>query len=255
MRSDVPPTVLTRRALLMRGAGVAVGAPLLAAATGPSDLVVGQLQTGGTWNPRPTGLRRLLWEVTQRTSIEVQLEPVAVGPEDPKLFHFPLLYWSGSGATPPLSDEAVKRLRRHLTYGGTLIIDSADADPGGPFDVAVRRDLERVLPRAPLVRVPPDHVLYKTFYLVEHQAGRTLRLPHMEGVVVDDRFAVVYSQNDLGGAWARDAFGRWEHEVTPGGERQREMAFRLGINLVMYSLCLDYKDDLVHTPFIMKRRR
>ena len=111
-----------------------------------------------------------------------------------------------------------------------------------------------MLPRAPLVRVPPDHVLYKTFYLVEHQAGRTLRLPYMEGVVVDDRFAVVYSQNDLGGAWARDAFGRWEHEVTPGGERQREMAFRLGINLVMYSLCLDYKDDQVHAPFIMRRR-
>jgi hypothetical protein len=254
--SDVPlPVVLNRRALLLRGAGIAAGAPLLAGAVGPSDLVVGQLQTGGAWNPRPTGLRRLLWEVTQRTSIEVRLEPEPVAPEDAKLFRYPLLYWSGSGALPPLSEEAVKRLRRHLTYGGTLLIDSADAEPGGPFDVTVRRELERVLPRAPMARVPQGHVLYKTFYLVEHQAGRTLRLPHLDGVVVDDRYAVIYSQNDLGGAWARDAFGRWEFEVTPGGERQREMAFRLGINLVMYSLCLDYKDDLVHTPFIMKRRR
>ena len=66
---------------------------------------------------------------------------------------------------------------------------------------------------------------------------------------------MLYCQNDLGGAWARDAFGRWEYEVSPGGARQREMAFRLGINLVMYALCLDYKDDLVHTPFILKRRR
>ena len=249
------PVVLTRRALLMRGAGVAAGAPLLAGAAGPSDLAVGQVQTAGTWNPRPTGLRRLLWEVTQRTSIEVQLEPVPVGLEDPKLFHYPLLYWAGSGALPAPSDEAVKRLRRHLTYGGTLIVDSADAAPGGPFDVSIRRALEQVLPRAPLERVPQDHVLYKTFYLVEHQAGRTLRVPYLEGVVVDGRYAVVYCQNDLGGAWARDAFGRWEYEVTPGGERQRELAFRLGINLVMYSLCLDYKADLVHTPFILKRRR
>ena len=40
-----------------------------------------------------------------------------------------------------------------------------------------------------------------------------------------------------------------------GGERQREMAFRLGINLAMYALCLDYKADQVHVPFILKKRR
>ena len=53
----------------------------------------------------------------------------------------------------------------------------------------------------------------------------------------------------------RDNYGTWEHECYPGGERQRELAFRLGVNLVMYALCLDYKTDQVHVPFIMKRRR
>jgi hypothetical protein len=91
--------------------------------------------------------------------------------------------------------------------------------------------------------------------LVDHQAGRTLRVPYLEGVTIEKRMAVIYCQNDLAGAWSRDAFGRWEYEVTPGGERQREMAFRLGINLMMYAMCLDYKEDLVHAPFIMKRRR
>jgi len=59
----------------------------------------------------------------------------------------------------------------------------------------------------------------------------------------------------MGGAWARDNFGAWEHEVIPGGESQREMAFRLGINLAMYALCLDYKTDQVHVPFILRRRQ
>ena len=164
-------------------------------------------------------------------------------------------YWGGSGAVGKLNEGAVRALRRHLTYGGTLFIDSADADPGGAFDVSVRRALGRVLPRAELQQIPSDHVIYKSFYLVGHQAGRTLRLPYLEGLMIDDRYAVVYCQNDLAGAWARDAFGRWEYEVSPGGERQRELSFRLGINLVMYALCLDYKDDLVHTPFILKRRQ
>jgi len=249
------PVPLSRRQLLVRGAGLIAGSPLMVAGAGPSDLRIGHLQTEGTWNPRPTALRRLLWEITQRTSIEVDLEPVPVRPTDAKLFRYPLLYWGGAGALPKLSEDAVRALRRHLTYGGTLLIDSSDADPGGVYDVSVRRALKRVLPRAPLEKVPSDHVMYKSFYLVDHQAGRTLRVPHLEGIKVDDRYAVIYCQNDLAGAWARDAFGRWEFEVTPGGERQREMAFRLGINLVMYALCLDYKDDLVHTPFILKRRR
>ena len=239
----------------MAGLPVATASPWLVGAAGPSDLRIGQLQIGAEWNPRPTALRRLLWEVTQRTSIEVHLDPVSVRPDDAAIFKYPLLYWGGAGEVPPVSDAAVKRLRRHLTYGGMLLVDSADAAPGGPFDLGVRRVLRRVLPRSPLQRIDPQHVLFKSFYLVNTQSGRSLRLPYLEGAAIEQRYAVVYAQNDLGGAWARDSFGRWEFEVTPGGERQREMTFRLGINLIMYALCLDYKDDLVHAPFIMKRRR
>jgi hypothetical protein len=245
----------TRRQLLIQSTGLAALSPLLAGAAGPSDLIVGQLKTNGEWNPRPNGIRRLLWEVAQRTSIEVTLDPAVVAPDDPALFRYPFVYWSGSGAQSAFSDDAVKRMRRHLTYGGTLLIDSADADPGGLFDSAVRRELKRILPREEIRTIENEHVIYKTFFLVDSQAGRTIRVAHLEGVTIEKRLAVIYCQNDLSGAWSRDAFGRWEYEVTPGGERQREMAFRLGINLVMYAMCLDYKEDLVHVPFIMKRRR
>ncbi len=77
----------------------------------------------------------------------------------------------------------------------------------------------------------------------------------MEGVVADGRLVCRYVANDLGGAWARDDFGNYDFPCEPGGEKQRELAFRMGVNLVMYALCLDYKSDQVHVPFIMKRRR
>lgn len=230
-------------------------APGLLGASGASDLRLAQLKMPGAWDARPDALRRLAWEVRQRTSIEVELEPVVVEPSDRRAFRYPVLYWGGSGPHGELTTAALRNLRRHLTYGGSLIIDSADADPGGPFDRSVRRALGQLFPRRELERVPSDHVLYKTFYLVDTQAGRTARVPYLEALSLEDRLAVIYSQNDLAGAWARDPFGRWSYEVTPGGERQREMAFRLGINLMMYVLCLDYKDDLVHAPFILERRR
>ncbi|MEL6187809.1 MAG: DUF4159 domain-containing protein [Myxococcota bacterium] len=252
--SRAAPFTLARRHLL-GGLGALVAAPHLAWARSPSDLAMAQLRTGGTWNARPDALRRLAWELRQRTSIEVDLEPKVVELEQTQLFRYPFLYWSGSGPHPVPDENTLRVLRRHLTYGGSLLIDSADAEPGGAFDSSVRETLQALFPRQSLERIPNDHVLFKTFYLVDTQAGRVLRVPYLEGLALEDRYAVVYCQNDLAGAWSRDAFGRWSFDVSPGGDRQREMAFRLGINVVMYFLCLDYKDDLVHTPFILDRRR
>ena len=76
----------------------------------------------------------------------------------------------------------------------------------------------------------------------------------LEGITYGDRMAIVYSRHDLGGALQRDKLGAWSQAVVPGGEVQREHAIRLGVNLVLYALCTDYKDDQVHAPFIMRRR-
>jgi hypothetical protein len=232
--------------------------PRLARAQRPmpdtSKLAMGHVQYGGRWNPRPSALRRLQWELAQRTSIETAPEPVPVRLGQPGLHRTPMLYLAGDGAFPPLADNEVAALRRHLQYGGFLLVDAADGSDGSGFDLSVRRELARVLPASPLLRVAREHVLYKSFYLLDHQGGRLAVKPWLEAQVVDQRVAVVYSQNDLGGAWARGQLGDWEYACTPGGEAQRETAFRLGVNLAMYALCTDYKDDAVHLPFIMRRR-
>jgi hypothetical protein len=142
-----------------------------------------------------------------------------------------------------------------LSAGGLLVVDGADARPGAGFDSSVRALIARLFPRTPLQHISPEHVVYKSFYLLRTPVGRVAAVPYLEGIEQDGRLLVVYSQNDLGGAWARDNFGQWEHEVVPGGYEQREMAFRLGINLAMYALCLDYKTDQVHVPFILRRRQ
>jgi hypothetical protein len=248
--------MLRRRAFLQMMAA-ACGASLARRARAfPSSslLTIGQIQHGGRWNPRPTALRRLSWELAQRTSIETGPDAVPVRLGQPGLHRFPMLYLSGDGALPPFPEPELAALRRHLQYGGFLLVDAADGSDGGGFDAAVRRELARLLPASPLARVPREHVVYKSFYLLDHQGGRLLVKPWLEAQVVNTRVAVLYSQNDLGGAWARGALGDWEYACTPGGEPQREVAMRLGVNIAMYALCTDYKDDAVHLPFIMRRR-
>lgn len=208
---------------------------------------------GGGAEPRPSAMRRLAWEVRKRTSVATALAPTRVRLSDPALFDQPILYWSGDRAFPPLSDAEVIGLRRFVLLGGFVLID--DASPTSPgFDASIRRELTRALPRSPLRPLPPSHTLFRSFYLLDRPVGRVLGPPQLEAVQLDGRLGVLYSRHDLGGALARDNFGTWEHEVSPGGDVQREQATRLAVNAVLYALCLDYKDDQVHAPFIMRRR-
>ncbi len=248
----------SRRQFLLRLlAGVGVGTlENQALAFGDSSKFTPAIaQHGGNWNARPNGLRRLCWEVSSRTSVEVFPQARAINLSDQALFHYPFLYFGGEGEFPAFSDREVANLRRWLTWGGFLLADANDGSVGDGFDACFRREVARILPQSPLSRLPQDHVIFKSFYLLDRQGGRLLVRPFLEHAKVGQRAAIVYSQNDLAGAWSRDLQGEWEFEVSPGGENQRETALRTGVNLVLYALCLDYKEDAVHLPFIMKRRR
>jgi hypothetical protein len=251
----------SRRDLLALGALAAL-APLTAsrraAAIGKkSKFRFGQLDLGGNPEPRPNALRRMAWELEKRTSIEVELEPARVTLGSDSLHETPFLYLAGDREFNVPRESDIEALRRFLTFGGFLLIDSAEGSADGAFDGSVRRLIEAVYPPPTpgLELVSQDHVVYKSFYLIERPVGRLALSPVMDGVIRDGRLVVAYVQNDLGGAWSRDNFGNYDFQCVPDGERQRELAIRVGVNIVMYALCLDYKSDQVHVPFIMRRRR
>jgi hypothetical protein len=202
---------------------------------------------------RPLAAQRLAWELRQRSSVETRLEPTHVRLDDPRVFESPLLYWVGDRAFPPLSDAELTGLKRFVEFGGAVIVDDAAPDQDG-FDGSIRRELTRAFGAGALVALPATHTVYRSFYLLNRPVGRVLGPDHLEAVMRGERAAVIYSRHDLGGAFERDNVGNFLHAVEPGGETQRETAIRLGVNLVLYVLCLDYKDDQVHAPFIMRRR-
>jgi hypothetical protein len=252
MRRSMKTQFPTRRSFLESLAATTLVAPSMARALGGTSLFTwAQIVYDGRWNPRPTGSSRLLWEVTKRTSIECALRPAAVPLSAPELFRYPFLCLAGHEALPPFPDDELRSLRRHLGRGRMLFVEDADPREGSAFDRSVRALLARVLPGEPLRAAPSDHVIYKSFYLLSQPQGRVLHKPFVEVIERDLRCLVLYSQNDAQGAWARDGAGKWELDVIPGGAQQREMAFRFGVNLVMYALCGSYKRDQVHAPFIL----
>lgn len=250
---------LDRRQLLTALGGAALGTlagglTRRAQAMG-NDAEVGLalLKHGEGYDTRPGAVEQLMWETSKRTSIDVRERPLVLAADDPELFRWPLLVWIGSGEAPPFSADDIKRLHRYLRSGGMLYID--DASPGDGFDASVRREVARIWPDQPMAPLDRDHTLYRSFFLLEAPEGRVARSNSLEGVAFDDRSIIVYGRNDLFGAFGRDPLGGWTLPVEPGGNRQREMAFRMGINLVMYATCTNYKRDQVHTTAILRRRR
>ena len=130
----------------------------------------------------------MAWEIEKRTSIEVALDPVEVRLSDEAaLKRNPFLYLAGDAALPTFDDADVARLRRVLQTGGFLVIDGADPRPGGGFDQSVRALVARLFPREPLHKIAPDHVVYKSFYLLKTPVGRVAAVPYLEGVTHDGR--------------------------------------------------------------------
>jgi len=245
--------MLSRRTLL--GSVAALAARRVFAFGDAARVSFAQIRHAGRWDPRPDGLSRLAWEISKRTSIETSPVVKSIALADPDLFRYPFSVFSSDQAVPAPADSEIAELRRYLSYGGYLLLDDASAARGSGFEQSARQIVSRIVPGGQLARVPRDHVLYKSFYLLDGPAGRVASTPDLEGLELGGRLAILYSGNDLVGALARDSLGTWEFEVTPGGELQREKAIRLGVNVAMYALCLDYKEDQVHIPFIMKRRR
>ncbi len=214
-----------------------------------------QLQYPGRWNPRPGAMRELAAELRLRTRLEPVREPSAVLATGPALFATPFLYIAGEQALAPLGAAAEAQLGRFLDLGGMIVFDAADggADPG--FERDVQALLGRIIPGAPVTRVARDHVVYRSFYIVDEPVGRTRAYDHALGVQEEGRLKVLLLRNDLGGALARGPDGIYTHPCTPGGPDQREWAIRFAVNILLYATCTDYKADRAHVETLLRTRR
>lgn len=203
---------------------------------------------------REGALGPLLLEVDQTTSIAVARRGETLSLASGEFQAFPLIFFTGDQGFPAWPDNQRARLRRYLQAGGMVVFDSSEGRVDGSFRQSVERELEAILPEHTLQRTPSSHVLYKSFYLCRGDEGRVRTADYTESIDIEGRMQVLYLHNDLLGAYVRTPSGG-DMLAVSGGDRGRDFAYRMGVNLVMYALCLDYKEDQVHVPFILRRRR
>jgi hypothetical protein len=222
-----------------------------------------------------SGLQGLTLFLAQRTALEAG-DPIGLDPARDELAFFPLIYWPVSPNAPKPSQAALEKIDSYMKRGGTVLFDTrdaVDAPPGpggemrGPGMVALRSILSSLdIPE--LEPVPHDHVLTKTFFLLRDFPGRFTsgqlwvealpaenedEEPNRPARAGDGVSSILITSNDLAGAWAMRPDGQPLLPLVPGEARQREFAFRAGVNIVMYALTGNYKADQVHIPALLER--
>ncbi len=214
-----------------------------------------------------SGLTRIL---TQRTAFEPG-EPFAVDPMRDELAFYPLIYWPLPAAPMAVSDDLIARIDAYMNNGGTILFDTRDeADTFVSASISPQtanlRRLLGALDIPPLEPVPDDHVLTKSFYLLDSFPGRFASGPLWVEALPDDTAGVerparggdgvtpiMITGNDFASAWALSAEGRPLYPTSPPDRVQREFAFRTGVNIGMYVMTGNYKADQVHIPALLER--
>ncbi|MDO6726910.1 DUF4159 domain-containing protein [Cognatishimia sp. 1_MG-2023] len=208
-----------------------------------------------------------------RTSVE-PADPVGVDLERDELAFFPFLYWPVQAGQPRPSAEANEKLNQYLRSGGMILFDTRDSDvarlgASSPNGRALQQ-LASALDIPALEPIPADHVLTRTFYLLQDFPGRYVSrdvwveaaapdAEQVEGMpfrnLNDGVTPVIIGGNDWASAWATNRQGTHLYPVGRGstGERQRELAYRFGVNLIMHVLTGNYKSDQVHVPALLDR--
>jgi hypothetical protein len=214
------------------------------------ELVIGEKSLDAE---RHAALGRWGWELVRRTSAPARLTVKSVRADRSELYAEPFAVWAGAADPGRLRGSEIEGLRKFLHLGGILVVD--DSDPvRGAFGKGARRELGRVVPESPVVELERKHVVFKSFYIIDRPSGRVLGPGRLSAIVRGQNAQVFLLAQDLLGALARRASTSWAFDVEPGGFAQREQAVRFAVNLAMYVLCSDYKDDAVHAPWLMRRR-
>ncbi|MXQ10408.1 DUF4159 domain-containing protein [Microvirga makkahensis] len=231
-------------------------------------VITGDADVDETSKAGLTGLTQIL---SQRTALSPG-DPIGIDLSRDEVAFYPLIYWPIVATRPMPSEAAIRRLDAFMKGGGTVIFDTRDAFSNRP-DGAVSAEgqyLRRMLATLDIPElepVPADHVLTKTFYILDSFPGRYATgqtwvealPPQAEGEENrparsgDSVSPIIITSNDLAAAWAVGPRGEYLFPVVGSDQRQREMAYRSGINIVMYSLTGNYKADQVHVPALLER--
>lgn len=190
----------------------------------------------------PASDRNFISHLRQATNISVAPREKIIPVGSPELFNYPFAYILEVGTLQLTSAEA-KNLREYLLRGGFIMVDDFH---GRREWQSFHRQLKKIFPDREPEDIPISHPLFHCFFDIDELTqipglrslfnGRTYEridgYPAYCRGVYDDHgrlMMMINFNSDLGDAWEHAAEGFYPRKYS-------DMAYRLGINAVIYSL-------------------
>ncbi len=200
---------------------------------------------------RKLALEQIVQEIGRLSNLEFS-KPQEVSPQS--FWQYSVIVGSSSRPITSFTKEEREKIRDYCERGGLLVFDDPLAQTDSLFYQSIKKELSEIFPGRPLRSIPTEDVTFRTYYLLSEVSGRKLSSPKIEGLDLDSRWVAYFSFNDLLGSQLKSASGDYAFSVSPYGIQQRILAKRLFLNFLMYSVTVNYKDDAIHLPHILKRR-
>jgi hypothetical protein len=213
-----------------------------------------QLEYNGEYNPYPDAWHNIKSFLENTVNMECSSNVNFLKLTSDDLFLYPFLCISGNDTFPKLNNKEKENLKKYLYSGGIVFINDTSLVKNSDFYISIKNLLEEIIPEYSLELVKGEDAIYKSYYLIKMISGRRLIFPYLEGIYIDGNLRVIFCHNDILGVWVKDQLGNYLYDCLPQGYEQRKEAFKLLVNIIVFSLTGTYKEDVIHKPYIEKKK-
>tara|TARA_B100000579_G_scaffold375601_1_gene340520 strand:- start:399 stop:1040 length:642 start_codon:yes stop_codon:yes gene_type:complete len=187
-----------------------------------------QYSGGGDWYCDPSSLPNLLKYLKTNTPMIKVGKEIKIKLTDNDAKHFPYLYLTGHGNIK-FSENEIIELRSILSNGGFL-----HADDNYGMDESFRREIKKVFPNKEFVELPHDHPIFSSYYNFENGLPKIHehdgKPPQALGIFENNKLVILYTyESDLGDGWEDPTVHNNPLEI-------RELALKMGVNIIYYAL-------------------
>jgi len=207
----------------------------------------------GNWDPNPLSWESIYPFLTGITNIHPEKARRTIELSNMEIFDHPFLIITGDSEFDPFTAGEQEKLKRFFDGGGICFIDDATGILKSGFDKSVRQELKKIFSTQELTKIPLAHSIFYSFHMIPAVVGTRKVADYLEGIEYNNQTTVIYSHNDILGAFVSDKFGNPVKKCTPGGEIQRLEAKKLMVNILMYGLTGTYKLDAIHRNEILNK--
>ncbi|MFH1073844.1 MAG: DUF4159 domain-containing protein [Candidatus Firestonebacteria bacterium] len=206
---------------------------------------------GGNWDTNRAAWDSMYRQITATTNIHPEKARKSVDLDGREIFDYPFIFITGDLEFDPFSGKQIETLKRFFDGGGICFVDDSSGTLNSGFDSSIKREFKKVFPNSDFKPISKKHAIYYSFHMTPETAGTRKASDYLDGIEYNNQTAVIYSHNDISGAFVTDRFGIALKKCVPGGESQRNEAKKLFINVLMYGLTGTYKLDAIHRNNIL----